>query len=329
MLNIQSCIIVGAGISGLIAAHKLREYHIPVKILDKGRGPGGRMARKVWNDSVFDHGAQFITTRDKAFRDRVDDWRQAGVVKPWYTGPLGNMRYVGVDGMTAIPQHLAVGLDVSYSHKVTSIHFTKNEWAVTAEAHGSAEPVVHRANFLIITAPVPQALQLIESSNIELDYDEEEELRRIQYQKSLAVLVRLKGPSGLPNPGAMDLNHEVLRYLGDNFMKGITPVPGSVTLHSSPRFAEYYWNRSDDERIPAMLAAARPFLKSDPAEAVCHRWAYNEPVRIYKEKQPFRVPYFLDDDRRLAMCGDGFGGPRIEASALSGLAMAERLVKPY
>ena len=138
----------------------------------------------------------------------------------------------------------------------------------------------------------------------------------------------MNGPSGLSNPGAMDLNHDVLRWLGDNQMKGISPVPGSVTLHSSPKFAEANWDQPDEAIRDAMMAAAKPFLKADFVDGTVHRWRFSDPVRIYKEKHPFRKPYFIDDSLNLGMAGDGFNGPRIESAALSGMELASAIISP-
>ena len=52
------CIIIGAGIAGLLAATMLNRANMSVRILDKGRGLGGRMATRRQDGAVFDHGAQ-------------------------------------------------------------------------------------------------------------------------------------------------------------------------------------------------------------------------------------------------------------------------------
>lgn len=325
MYSIKKCIIVGAGISGLMAANRLKSNGVEVTLIDKGRNPGGRLSTTQIGKAIFDKGAQFITTRDRYFRSLVESWMEAGIVKPWYKGPLGNMRYVGIKGMQSVATHLARGLDIKVSHRVTYMHFDGDQWTVTARPHGEETTSHFKADFLVLTPPVPQSLALIDESNIELDYDEEEHLKRIQYTKCISVMAQLTGPAGLSLPGAMDLNLEALRWLGDNSYKGISEVEGSLTINSSPRFAQLAWDRSEEEFMPILIKALRPFIRADVESTVSHRWGYSEPSRIYKEKQPFRKNYFVDAEHRLAMCGDGFAGGRLEAAAMSGHELAIEL----
>ncbi|NQZ46169.1 MAG: FAD-dependent oxidoreductase, partial [Erythrobacter sp.] len=61
-------VIIGAGMAGLACASQLIAAGRDVRLLDKGRGPGGRMAARRANvagqPSAFDHGAQYFTARD-------------------------------------------------------------------------------------------------------------------------------------------------------------------------------------------------------------------------------------------------------------------------
>lgn len=328
MSNFQTCIIVGAGIAGLLAAQRLREYHIDVTLLEKSRGYGGRMASKKKGEAIFDIGAQFMTTRDRVFRERVEKWLSNKEVLPWYRGPLGNMRYVGSDGIDTPTRRIGADLNVRLSERVTRLERTGNGWKVYAVPYGSETEKSYEADWLILTPPVPQSLDLIFDSGLEIDYDEEDELRKIDYLRCITVCAILNGPAGLPNPGGMDLNHESLRWISDNSSKKVSPVPGSLTIHTSTRFAQAYWDAPQEKKIQAVLEAAQPFLKADVVEAFTHRWRYSEPIRIYKEKQPFRKPFFLDEKLQLGMCGDAFNGPRIEAAALSGMELASAMLNP-
>jgi len=76
--------VIGAGVSGLAAARTLRDQGHRVTVFEKSRGPGGRAATRRYGEVGFDHGAQYFTARDPAFRDAVDAWQEAGVVAPWH-----------------------------------------------------------------------------------------------------------------------------------------------------------------------------------------------------------------------------------------------------
>ena len=111
--NQKSCIIVGAGISGLLVANTLKLEGWTVTVLDKGRGVGGRMATRRLGEGTFDHGTQFFTVRSKRFADLVEGWLRAGVATEWTRGFAdadgrpnedGHPRYIGAEGMTSIPK---------------------------------------------------------------------------------------------------------------------------------------------------------------------------------------------------------------------------------
>ena len=80
-------LVIGGGMAGLAAARALHEGGARVIVIDKGRGPGGRMATRrvevAGHQVSFDHGAQYFTARDPAFRAVVAGWEAAGVAARW------------------------------------------------------------------------------------------------------------------------------------------------------------------------------------------------------------------------------------------------------
>ena len=84
--NCVTCLVVGAGLAGLIAARQLHSSGASVVVLDEGRSVGGRLATRRIGDGVFDHGAQFFTVRDAEFGKHVAEWLRAGVVREWCRG---------------------------------------------------------------------------------------------------------------------------------------------------------------------------------------------------------------------------------------------------
>lgn len=55
-------IVVGAGIAGLAAAHRLAEAGLRVNVLEAARCAGGRMATRALGDGLMETGAQFLST---------------------------------------------------------------------------------------------------------------------------------------------------------------------------------------------------------------------------------------------------------------------------
>src|SRR5918995_5952879 len=170
--NQRSCVVVGAGISGLLAAKTLNEKGWTVTVLDKSRGVGGRMATRRVGRGNFDHGAQFFTVRGERFAGLVEDWLGGGVATEWTRGFAdsegrpnedGHPRYRGAEGMTSIPRYISRGLDVRAGERVVTVDAGDGGWEVVCE---SGLRVAGDA--LVLTAPVPQALGLTSSGNYRL-----------------------------------------------------------------------------------------------------------------------------------------------------------------
>ena len=125
-------LVVGAGMAGLTAATELRERGLRVLVLDKGRGVGGRLATRRIGEATFDHGAQFITTRDGRFAAAVDRWRQAGAVAEWCRGFAGHgdghPRWRGSPAMSAVAKHLAQGLEINLETQVVAVRGAEGRW---------------------------------------------------------------------------------------------------------------------------------------------------------------------------------------------------------
>ena len=70
--NGKKIAIIGAGFSGIILAQKLKNIG-EVKIFEKARGVGGRMASRTKDDFNFDFGAQFFYAKTAEFQEFLDN----------------------------------------------------------------------------------------------------------------------------------------------------------------------------------------------------------------------------------------------------------------
>ena len=324
----DSCIVIGAGISGLIAARELREAGLRVTVLEKSRGVGGRMATRRVGDAAFDHGAQFFTVRGERFGALVDGWLEDGVATEWSRGfptpqetPAdGHPRYRGAEGMTSIPKHLAEGLDVHTGERVTRMDPGGDGWRLAAESGGEYE-----AGALLVTAPAPQALALVESGEFMLSREDREALAGIAYDPCVALMARLDdGDSPVPEPGGLQIKSEPLDWISDNRIKGVSAAPG-LTIHAGPQWSRQRYDASDGELTAALLPLAGEALGVDLAPRVLEtsiaRWRYSWVT------SPHPDPYLVASaPTPLVFAGDGFGQPKVEGAALSGLAAADRLL---
>jgi predicted NAD/FAD-dependent oxidoreductase len=310
-------LIIGAGISGLLCGTELRRAGLSVRVLDKGRGFGGRMASRRMSGGRLDHGAQFFTVRDPRFRSYVDEWLDAGVIKEWFrhseedSNPEGYPRYCGRSGMTDAPKYLAASLDVVREERIIELSRDIDVWIAT-----SASGHVYSAANLIITIPMPQAVTLLETSGLNYGGSKEAALKQIRYAKGLATLAILDGPSGLSGAGYKRLFESPLSWIADNRMKGISPDVSAITVHADAAFSEAHWDSSDAVRGPLMLEAAKPYLESKVVEYKCHRWGFTTPINPWSEN------FFSNPSLRLTLAGDSFGGARVEGAAVSGIEAA-------
>ncbi len=314
-------LVIGAGVSGLLCASQLQDAGLKVRVVDKGRGPGGRISTRRQADARFDHGAQFFTVRDARFQAFVDQWMQAGVVREWFrhspedSNPQGYPRYCGMEGMASVPRYLATQLDVACGERITELSRNIDVWIAT-----SASGARLAAPYLLLSTPLPQALALLDTSGLDYAGNDKAALRRIRYAKALTTMAILDGPSALPQTGFVKLLQKPLAWIADNKLKGISPHATAVTIHSDAEFAEQHWGSPDETCGPLMLEAAEQWLGSPVREYCCHRWGFTTPLNPWHEK------HYTNPAIKLTLAGDAFGGARVEGAALSGIEAAEAIL---
>jgi renalase len=323
--SIEPVLIVGAGLSGLIAARELRRLGYKVIVFEESAVVGGRMATRTFGTATFDSGAQFFTVRELRFRSLVDQWLDDGLASLWSRGFAGasgqtrqdgHPRYRGIPGMDGIPRYLAQGLDVRLNQKVEYASIADGRWRLFLNG---GEEVDGRS--LLLTPPLPQSLSLLEAGRYGLPADVSDRLGKITYAPCLALLVELEEASKLPPPGGLQLHGEPITFIGDNTRKGVSPRGFALTIHAGPLFSEEHWQAADRDVASLLLDEASYWIGAPVKAWHLQRWRYSVPREII-EQRVLHLPGPPD----LLFAGDVFGGPRIEGAALSGLAAADVLL---
>lgn len=340
----RKVVVVGAGLSGLVAAAELTAAGADVTVLDKGRSVGGRLATRRIGEARLDHGAQFFTVRSPAFQRRVDDWVERGLVKVWNNGFVdddGHPRYVGSNGMNSLAKDLATsvssaGAVIETSTLVFGLRpFSgtgTHRWDVVID-DGSTRP----ADAVIFTCPLAQTFALLADVGVwksgdeatdaahdaivaRLGIDLDQTLFRTQYDRTIALLATVDGPTAIPETGGVQDGDDVFTFIGDNQAKGISSLP-AITFHANAEWSEAHWDNDPDANLAALEQAAQPWLgDATIIERQLKTWRFATPRTIWPD------PCWTTADGTVIVAGDAFAGPRVEGAHNSGLAAAHSLL---
>lgn len=318
--------IIGAGLSGLVLARRLGDV-AKVTIFEKSRGVGGRMATRYADDYEFDHGAQFFTARTPAFREFLQPLVNDGVVANW-TPKFEELdrhgtrdrrewgekypHYVGVPRMNAVGKYLAAGLDIRTRTRIVEIRQDKGTWGLV-DSHGHCHDEFH---WLVLTAPAPQTATLASAYPALSALCESREMRAC-----FALMLGFASPLELPWQAA------VVRDADISWMSVNSSKPGradafTMLVHSTNAWADAHIDDDIDSIRAHMLGEASAISGVDLSVAdYCdvHRWRFaNRDKRGGPE-------FYIDDDAKLAACGDWLLRGRVEAAFTSGNALASKL----
>ncbi len=320
--------IIGAGVAAGACARVLLDAGLAVYVFEKSRGPGGRTACRRVDDLAFDHGAQFFTARDPGFVQRVSEAAARGACAPWpgrwgvHTGQglqadvATETRWVGTPGMNRLAARLLDGAITLFGKRVGAVRRAGDGVALTLD-DGHAHAGEPRYDAAVVTAPAPQARALLEAIP-----ECHEALDAVEYAPCWSLMLGLRRAAPVPFDG-LRWERGPLSWAARNSAKpGRDTTHECWVAHATPEWSRQHLEAGDDEVTPALLDVLAPALGRDVeiGFARVHRWRY---ARVTKH---IGRPCGLDDTGRIAVCGDGWLGPRVENAYLSGEAAARRLL---
>ena len=309
--------IIGAGLAGLACATRLREAGREVRLFDKGRAPGGRVATRrleaAGRTMRLDHGAQYFTARDPAFEALL---RDTGA-QPWPDAE----RLVPIPGMSALPRAMAEGLEIAQARHVTWLEPTAGGWLLhhlpaaelrPGQAPPEMEPDVDGPfEAVAITAPAPQAAGLLAPHSPWMT----QMLGGVVYAPCWTWLAAFAEPLALPD--TLRPEEGPIGWAARDSSK-----PGREAVETWVVQAGPEWSREHLEDPAAEVATAlRAALGAPPplAEAT-HRWRYS------LVEQALDQPCVWDGQHGLGLAGDFCLAGRAEAAFISGRSLAEAML---
>ena len=320
-------IVVGAGISGIACARALTGAGVPVRVLERARRVGGRLASPDLprGGTAFpgprpvDLGAAYFTVSGSdepaadAFAALAQDWSRRGLALPWtdtlaardadgtWEPKPGPQRWAAPGGLRSLVADLAQGLRVETGRTVTEV--TPGP-AVDGEA----------ARAVVLAMPDPQAARLVAAP-----LQVAQVLAGQEWEPVISVAVGYDERCWSEDLTAVFVNdHPDLSLIADDGARRGDRAPVLVA-HTTADLAGKHLDDPDGV-VPTVVDAVGALLGLDrgPTWTHAHRWTYASPA------QPHDAPYHLDDDL-LAVVGDGWGSPKVETAWRSGTLLGREL----
>jgi renalase len=317
-MNAASVAVIGAGLAGLACARRLAESGAHVRVFEAQRAPGGRLATRRFAVASFDHGAQYVTARDPAFRDLLEAAAAAGAAAQWQPEWPGRSHdealWVGTPAMNALPRWLAENLDVEYGARIVRLERGRQGWALLDDrglAHSDFTAVA-----LALPAPAAAALAGPRTPLAA-------RARAAVMAPCWAAMAAFDAPlPGVPDAGfAQD---GLLGWYARNGSKPGREGRESWVLHAAAGWSRVEFGQRAQNVLRALLDrfsehVGRALPRTLVADA--YRW------RHARVESPVGEDCLLDVETGIGFCGDWCLDARAESAWLSGAALGTRLAQ--
>ncbi|MBX5449288.1 MAG: FAD-dependent oxidoreductase [Thermogemmatispora sp.] len=339
--------VIGAGLSGLAAAHVLRDHGLSVVLYEREEQVGGRATTRMRSGFCFDPGAQYIhgqaPVSDALLLERFATPELVAIAKPVWTFDSQNRIHEGDPRLNSIPrwtyQHglltlaqlMAHGLPVYTGCEITRLAYTGQSWLLFSDA----AKIVAEVPYVLVTAPAPQAAALITTSELPHSLQQTllTELGRARYRPLLSLALAWPRRTLPPTPYYALVNSDKahpISWLAREEEKGPTRVPPEWTLlivQLAPDYSRAHWSWDDQalaERATALLSDLLGQQLPKPDFYDVQRWplALPEPETLLDAEAVHgtSAPY------RLFFSGDAFIGGRAHLALAQGQESALRLL---
>lgn len=299
-------IVVGAGISGVACARELVSAGLPVRLLDRGRRVGGRMAARTVQGHAVDTGASYFTLSEPAFTAVAADWRARGLAREWtdtfhLAGPgglegtkPGPVRWAATHGLRALVEDLAQGLDVVHEHTVQRVD----------PGQVDGQP----ASAVVLAMPDPQAARLAPLA-----------AAATAYTPALVLAAGFARRSWPEFDAAFVHDDPAIAFVADDGRRR-GDAAAVLVAHSTPDLARTHLADPAQATATMLDAMSRVTgVRDEPLWSFVHRWTLAQPATTRDQ------PWTLGPDL-VGRCGDGWSTkPRVEAAFESGRLLGREL----
>ena len=344
----KSVAIAGAGMAGLGAARMLVAAGCRVTIYEKSQGVGGRVATRRIEGCILDHGAQIIKPDGSELADVMleelpaEDLIQISAPTRPYA-PDGTLRepdparnaerkFTYRYGLTTLPKLLQQpllegGVRIRYETRIAALEKTR-EGMVLRDENGETLGI---ADYIIVTAPTPQAADLLAASRLGEDTAKRVEmLRAVPYSQCLTLLLGYAAPAP-PAPAYALLAQDrecPLLWLAFEQTKAAERAPngeGLLIAQFGPQWSAGNYDAPGEILLAETLRELKTLFGAEYAAPHWHqvkRWRYSQP-RGFADFAAVNSA-----DSPVIICGDGLrpDNGRVHQAFASGIEAAQHIL---
>ena len=320
--------IIGAGLSGLSAAHLLKDS-ADITLFEKARGVSGRMSTRRAEPYFFDHGAQFFKASTDDFKAFIEPMIQEGVIAHWDARFIeiedreiisrrqwveSSPHYVGVPGMNAIAKYLSQDLRIKLGTRVQSISRNNGKWFLMDDK-GSE---LGEYDWLISTIPARQAAELLPSS-----LSLHSQIQAVDMKGCFSLMLGFDNPLPLEFDAAL-VRGEDISWISVNSSKPGRSDNYCLLVHSTNQWADEHIDDDRDQVMEYLCQQTIEIIGHDVNVAehkAIHGWRY---ANIEKQSGD---SHLIDCEAHIGVCGDWLIQGRVEAAFTSGFSLANKVLR--
>lgn len=340
----QLC-IVGAGPAGLAAAWALRDAPVTVTIIEKSRGVSGRATTRRRPHGRYDHGAQYFKVPDALHTLIHDTWSQEGLFaidKPVWTfgadaaptpsepSRANTQHWCYTQGINQLGKHIlaASEAELHTQTRVSALQHNTDDgkWSVLDDARR----VLGRFDAVLITAPSPQAAEIVESSGMEMSLRDRlsHALRRGRYKAVISLMLGYQAGLSKDFPFYALVNEDKVHDVGWLAFEHCKPErvaagEALILLQMSEAWSVAHFRVETETLIEKAVAYTNELLDLSLAAPDWHdiqRWRFALPDTLVDVTA--MTPGM---EKGLFFAGDSFVGGRVHRALTHGLEMADTL----
>jgi renalase len=339
-----SVAIIGAGCSGLAAAHELRDAGYAVTIFEQSQEVGGRASTREQQGFIYDYGAQYIKSGSSVSVDLITRrFRLVDLIditKPvWIFDRDGHIqegdqvqnaepKWNYRSGLNALAKCMAHGLDIQLETRIDYLQKSTSSWKLFDNLGQS----VGEFDRVLITIPASEAAELIKVSQLSNTRQEEicALLDKTKYNPLISVML---GYRPIPQTHLYyalvntDKAHAI-SWLAWEHEKAPERVPegaGLLIAQMAPQYSQDNWHKPDAELIDDVANRIAVLLDeplNKPIFTDIYRWRYALPADKADAGQLNTITLPVG----LAFCGDAFVGGRVHLALEHGVEVAQQLI---